>query len=179
MWPAILIAYALVGLAIITCTRARRFLRDKDVEARHIPLWKFLVFYALVFAAALLLWPFFLRSWFARPGTALEAAQATGGKLIVAGFRQIGACNGCPPTGKTSDEKIIEIYSRVVTAFRAAAKQRGEHIPANCLNTIVMGFLQMYEKMGQKFIEEHLRYEIDKYLASGLRPEYRRELPLF
>ena len=79
----------------------------------------------------------------------------------------------------TSDEKIMEIYSRVCSAFSQAAERRGEHIPAVYLNRIVLKFLQVYEKMPQHFFDEHLRYELDKYVAEGLRPEYRQELPLF
>jgi hypothetical protein len=28
-------------------------------------------------------------------------------------------------------------------------------------------------------MQEHLQYEVDKYLLEGLRPDYKRELPLF
>ena len=81
----------------------------------------------------------------------------------------------------------MEIYSKVVTAFSQAGEKRAEHIPAGCLNTITMEFLHMYEdlcegigkKEAEDFLGEHLAYEIEKYLAVGLRPEYKRELSLF
>ena len=79
----------------------------------------------------------------------------------------------------TSDEKIIEIYSRVVTAFCQAAKQRGETIPAVFLNRIVLKFLTVHEKMPAEFFGDHLQYEVEKYIAEGLRPDYKQELPLF
>jgi hypothetical protein len=162
-------------------------LRDPDLRLGRIPLWKFLAIYALLILIALPLWPVFLRSWFARPPTALTVTQEVTKKAIVSGFRRIAACNGCAPTAKTSDEKIMEIYCNVVGAFRGAEEQRGEHIPADCLHTITMEFLRMHEdlceaigkKAAENFMQEHLSYEIDKYLAEGLRPGYRRELPLF
>ena len=111
--------------------------------------------------------------------------------VIISGFRRLAAHNQCAPTSNTSDEKIIEIYSKVTAAFNEAAKKRGERIRAVYLNGIVMKFLQMYEwrfkkddkppldeQTAEKFLWDHLQYEIDKYLAEGLRPDYRRELPL-
>jgi hypothetical protein len=52
------------------------------------------------------------------------------GRLIVKGYRKIAVQHGCAPTAKTTDLKIIEIYTLVTTAFQQAAKQRGEQIPA-------------------------------------------------
>lgn len=111
--------------------------------------------------------------------------------VIIAGFRKLAAHNQCAPTSDTSDEKIIEIYSKVTGAFNDAAKKRGELIRAVYLNGIVMKFLQIYEwrfkkddkppldeQTAEKFLWDHLQYEIDKFLAEGLRPDYRRELPL-
>ena len=114
-----------------------------------------------------------------RPGSALEAALKASTAFIVGGYRSIAGQHGCAPSNMTSDEKIMEIYSRVCSAFSQAAERRGEHIPAVYLNRIVLKFLQVYEKMPQHFFDEHLRYELDKYVAEGLRPEYRQELPLF
>ncbi len=114
-----------------------------------------------------------------KPRTMLDEVQEVGGKLIVSGYRRLAQQNRCAPTGKTSDQKIVEIYSRVGTAFRQASEQRGERIPALILNYIVFKFLQVYEMMGEQMLQEHLQYEVDKYLAEGLRPNYRQELPLF
>lgn len=60
------------------------------------------------------------------------------------------------------------------------------------LNRIVMKFLQLYEMrfekdeksgldeaIAEKFFCDHLKYEVEKYLVEGLRPDYKRELPLF
>ncbi|GAB4364319.1 MAG: hypothetical protein Kow0042_02850 [Calditrichia bacterium] len=111
--------------------------------------------------------------------TNLYEVQEVYDKLIVSGYRRIGEQYRLAPTGKTSDQKIIEIYSRVVTAFRQASEQRREHIPALILNFIVFKFLQVYEMMGDQMLQEHLQYEVEKYLEEGLRPDYRQELPLF
>ena len=114
-----------------------------------------------------------------QPGSALEAAREASKILIVSGYRSIAAKNGCPPSTMISDEKIIEIYSHVNTAFSQAAEQRGETIPALFINRIVLKFLIVHEKMPASFFDEHLRYEVDKYIREGLRPDYKQELPLF
>lgn len=100
-------------------------------------------------------------------------------KVIPSGYRKIALIHGCTPTEKTSDKKIIEIYSKVLTAFQQAAKQRGTRIPALNLNFIALKFLQIYEIMGEAVFDSHLQYETEKYLSEGLRPEYKQELNLF
>jgi hypothetical protein len=114
-----------------------------------------------------------------QPKTLLEQAQEVGGKLIIDGYRRIAAIKGCAPSSKTTDKEIIEIYSKVGSAFRQAAMQRGEIIPADNLNFIVWKFFQVYEMMGDEMLISHLQYEVEKYLQEGLRPEYRSELTLF
>jgi hypothetical protein len=113
------------------------------------------------------------------PGSALEAAIEASTVGIVNGYRKIAELNNIPPSRMTSDAMILEIYSRVMTAFKDTAEQRGEHIPAVCVNKIVLKFLCMYEKMPAGFWEEHLDYEIKRYKADGLRPDYKEELHLF
>ena len=113
-----------------------------------------------------------------KPRTMLDDVQEIGGRLIVKGYRGIAAQHGCAPTGKTTDAKILEIYTRVTTSFHQAAKQRGEQIPALIDNHIVLKFLQLYEMM-PGHLDQHLQYEVKKYLAEGLRPDYKQELQLF
>lgn len=100
------------------------------------------------------------------------------GKAIVAGYRHIASQNGCAPTQSTSDDQILQIYRKVGTAFRAVAEERGEHLTAGPINTVVLKFLQVREKMGDAFVDEHLSYELAKYRKEGLRPEYQRDLDL-
>lgn len=124
----------------------------------------------------------FLEFIFGKPKpdrTLLDKVQAVGGKLIVSGYRRVAAEGGCAPSVKTSDAKIIEIYSRVGTAFRGIAEQRGEPMPAPILNNIVLLFLQVSETMGEAMMESHLDYELEKFLKHGLRPDYQRPLALF
>lgn len=109
--------------------------------------------------------------------TMLDDVQEVGGKLIIKCYRNISAQWGCAPTSKTTDQQIMDIYSQVGTAFHEAEEHRGEHIPALYLNYIVLHFLQLYETLGQHF-REHLEYEVNKYLAEGLREDYKRELRL-
>ncbi len=109
----------------------------------------------------------------------LEAVQEVGGKLIVDGYRKIAEHQDFAPTNETSDQEILEIYTKVGSAFREASKQRDETITAGKLNMIVFHFLQIKEANGDAFVIEHLEYEIEKYIESGLRESYQKELDLF
>lgn len=114
-----------------------------------------------------------------QPANLYEEARGLAEPLVINGYRKITSQNGIAPTPKTSDDKIIEIYSIVVSAFKEASKQKNEHIPAVYLNTIALKFFQIYEMGGEKFFDEHLEYEINKYLIDGLRNDYKQELKLF
>jgi hypothetical protein len=118
-----------------------------------------------------------------KPRTLLEDVQEVSSRVIVKSYRKIAAIHGCAPTAKTTDAKIMEIYSTVLSAFGEASKKRGEDIPALYLNHIVAKFYQVYEMFhGSPFpqrFQEHLQYEVNKYLAEGLRPDYKQELQLF
>jgi hypothetical protein len=114
-----------------------------------------------------------------QPRTMLDAAQEASGKLVVKGYRKIAGQHNCAPTAKTTDQKIVEIYQKIGSAFQQAAQQRGEHIPALYLNTIVLHYLQIYEMLGDHHLQNHLQYDVDKYLTEGLRDDFKRELPLF
>lgn len=176
----------MIGIIIIMFTQARaQFLKDieetktaKDKSGKQTPFYKLLLFVVIIFSAAIFLWPFFLSSWFGKKRTMLDRVQESGGKVIVSGYRRIGEQLGCAPTAKTTDEKIMEIYTKVGAAFHEAAERRGEHIPALYLNNIVLGFLKLYEMMGDQFVQQHLQLEVEKYLVEGLRPDYRQELSL-
>ena len=113
-----------------------------------------------------------------KPRTMLNDVQAVGGRLIVKGYRKIGARIGCAFASKMPDDNIIEIYNRVTTVFREAATRRGEQISPLNLNCIVLEFLQVSQTLGDKFSQEHLNYEVKKYLEEGLRVEHRQELKL-
>lgn len=114
-----------------------------------------------------------------QPKTLLDQVQALGGPLIVNGYRRIAAANNIAPTSKTSDQKIIEIFQQVGSAFNEASNQRKELIPARQLNSIVLQFFQVYEMMGETVFYEHLKYEVDKYIQEGLREDYKQDLKLF
>ena len=114
-----------------------------------------------------------------QPKTMVEQVLALAEPLIINGYRRIGANGNSAISSKTSDKKIIEIYTQVGSAFKEASKQRNEHIPAGFLNTIVLFFLVLNETNGEIFYNEHLKYEVDNYIKGGLRPDYKRELKLF
>lgn len=111
--------------------------------------------------------------------SALAQVQALGGKLIVDGYRRLAGQLGTAPTSKTSDEEIIEMYKKVGTAFHLASERRGERLSAGVKNSIVFKFLQVKEMLGADMVDAHLKYEVEKYLQSGLRDEYNQELKLF
>jgi hypothetical protein len=108
-----------------------------------------------------------------------DQIQSLAATVTVNGYRRIAVINNIAPTAKTSDEKIIEIYQKVGSAFREASKQRNEHIPAGQLNTIVLKFFQVYEMMGDAMFYDHLKYEVNKYIQEGLRADYKQDLKLF
>ncbi|EPP5340483.1 hypothetical protein D8S93_24165 [Vibrio sp. VGrn 2] len=72
-----------------------------------------------------------------------------------------------------SDEKILEIVQTTMRAFKQAAESKGEEISGDVLVKISAKFVCVYDMSGHEFFLEHLKYEINKYLASGLRPEYQ------
>ncbi|MBK9413560.1 MAG: hypothetical protein IPN61_09095 [Bacteroidetes bacterium] len=96
-------------------------------------------------------------------------------KLIIQRYRQLGMANNCPPSSKTSDQAILDIYNKVAIAFNQVAGIRGERIPAVNINSIVFKFIQVYEMTGETFFDEHLKYDIDKYKSEGLRPDYLQQ----
>lgn len=98
---------------------------------------------------------------------------------IVTGYRKIAAANGCAPTQKTTDREIVELYYKVASEFKDAAKSRGEYLRAGVINRIVLKFLQLKESMGEPFLDDHLSYEVEKYRSEGLRSDYQHELSLF
>lgn len=112
----------------------------------------------------------------------LDSVQGVGGRLIVRGYRRLAAELGCAPTAKTTDKKILEVYAHVGTAFHEGEQRRGEHIPAPYLNTIVWQFLQLYETLGpecERAFQNHLQYEVERFVAEGLREDYQQALRLF
>lgn len=113
------------------------------------------------------------------PKNALEEGLRAAKILVVSGYRQVASHNNCAPSSSIPDDLIFEIYQKVGTAFRKVSTQRGEHLQAGHMNTIVLKFYQVYEKMGAKFFEEHLLYETKLYETNGLRPDYQRDLRLF
>jgi len=114
-----------------------------------------------------------------QPQSLYDQLQEVAKPLIVSRFRHFGAEGNCAPTSKISDQKIFEIYEQVGKAFKQASKVRNEHLSAGHLNTIVFKFYQVYELMGESMFIEHLKYEVDKYIQSGLRPDYKKDLDLF
>jgi len=98
---------------------------------------------------------------------------------LVKRLRNIGEYNNTAPTDKTSDEKVIEIYTLICSSFRKASSEKQERIPANNLNTIALKFIKVYEEFGENFMKEHLEYELAKYLKEGLRIEYQKGISLF
>ncbi len=75
---------------------------------------------------------------------------------------------------KVSDEKILEVVQTTMRAFTQAAESKGEKISGNVLMKISAKFICVYDMSGQEFFLEHLKYEINKYLTEGLRPEYQQ-----
>jgi hypothetical protein len=114
-----------------------------------------------------------------KPQSMYDRLHEVADPFIISKFRQLGAANNCAPTSKTSDQKILEIYQQVGSAFREASKTRNEYLPAGYMNTIIFKFYKVYEFSGEPFFTEHLKYEVGKYIQSGLREDYKFDLKLF
>ncbi|MEX3901077.1 hypothetical protein [Paraburkholderia sp. BR10954] len=120
-------------------------------------------------------------SWLKKLGlgkqeTLYDRARKAADPLIVASFREYGRQYGLAPTSKTSDQEILDIYQRVLTAFHQVATERGERLNAGIKNHIALYFFQPHESHPPEFFEQHLEYELDKYRKTGLRESYRKEI---
>ena len=136
-------------------------------------------FSVLVISTGLIYIYFQRRERETQPLNLLDEAQKHAIPVIIKGYRKVGQERGCAPTTKTSDKKIIEIYTQVLNAFTSASKVKDERIPAVNLNFIALKFFQVYEMMGEEGMNSHLEYEVEKYLEEGLRAEYNQPLELF
>jgi len=98
-----------------------------------------------------------------KPKTLLDAFNATTAEM----FRPLLENNK-----NLSDENIIEIVQTVMRAFKEAADSKGETISGTVLINISAKFIRVYDLSGPEFFMEHLKYEINLYLTSGLREDY-------
>jgi hypothetical protein len=114
-----------------------------------------------------------------KPQTMLDAVRQATERLAIKCYRKVAAEHGCAPTKKIQDQTIAEIYTKVTAAFEQAASQRGEDLPLNFANFIVLKFLQVYEMFGEQRFQSHLEYEVTKYISEGLRQDYKQSLQLF
>lgn len=73
-----------------------------------------------------------------------------------------------------SDEQIIEIVQLVMKKFQSAAESKGETISGTALVNIAAKFVKVYDISSPEFFMEHLRYEINRYMTSGLRDDYAK-----
>ena len=97
---------------------------------------------------------------------------------IADGYRLFAKLHGGIPSDRLSDEEILEIHSKVKTAFTNASIQRNEKLPDNVINFIALEFLYTRESLGKAIVEERLIYEQNRYLLDGLRPDHWRSLDL-
>ncbi len=73
---------------------------------------------------------------------------------------------------RIKDEKLLELVRVVMVSFKEAAESKGETIPGSSLTKISMKFIKVFDIMGENLFMQHLSYEIDLYLKTGLRKEY-------
>lgn len=69
------VGYLSLGLTVILFTRARTAIRESTEVEPSSPAWKRLAFRLIIYSAALVFWPLFLGSWFAKPKTAWDELQ--------------------------------------------------------------------------------------------------------
>lgn len=100
--------------------------------------------------------------------TVLESMEDS----IVKLFRELA------PTSLRSltDGEILAVSRQTMRAFQQFAVLRGETIPGAYLLNIAFFFVVLYETSGREFYESHLKYELDRYLALGLREHYKKDM---
>jgi hypothetical protein len=71
MWSLFAISFLAIGLVLVLFTRASGVIKESiaDVTTASNPAWKVAAFRIVVHCASVIFWPFFLRSWFAKPKT--------------------------------------------------------------------------------------------------------------
>ena len=98
-----------------------------------------------------------------KPKTLLDALNSTTAQM----FRPLFENNI-----NISDDKIVEIVQTVMRSFKQASESKGETISGTVLINISSKFAKVYDLSGPEFFMEHLKYEINIYLTSGLREDY-------
>lgn len=72
-----------------------------------------------------------------------------------------------------SDEDLSNYVTDIMLQFKKIAELRGETISGTSLVKISCKFVSMLDRHPREFVDEHLKYELNKYLSSGLRPDYK------
>lgn len=72
-----------------------------------------------------------------------------------------------------SDEELNNYVTDIMLQFKKVADLRGETISGTSLMKISRKFVLMLDTRPREWVDEHLKYELNKYLASGLRPDYK------
>lgn len=75
MWMTITLSYLAIGLILVLFTPARSVIEESmaDVTASNNPVWRVATFRAILHTGSVLLWPFFIYSWFSKPKTVWDA----------------------------------------------------------------------------------------------------------
>ena len=181
----ILIIYLLLGCICNFLGPIAKHLKQEDKHALKENKHKSWFYkYSLILAlrlVAIFIYPIFLFNYYILNIKPIkpESFEDKLNETLIKRLREISKYNNTAPTEKTSDEKVIEIYQLICSSFRNASNKRNERIPADNLNTIAMKFFNVYEEFGQDFMQDHLKYELDKYLKEGLRPEYKKGISFF
>jgi hypothetical protein len=78
IWYSIAVTYVVAGIFIMTCTRARKVIAQSsaDVSMTKDGLWKVALFWVIILAVGLLLWPLLLKSWFVKKQSVSDALQS-------------------------------------------------------------------------------------------------------
>jgi hypothetical protein len=92
--------------------------------------------------------------------------------LLLATVRQTALTNGIPPRWETTNSEIIEICKLVYRAFSIAEVQRGERLDDRTFGAFAIYCLAAREAFPKDFVDEHVKYEAEKYARTGLRDTY-------
>ena len=78
-------------------------------------------------------------------------------------------------TEKLKSQRLYVIRD-VTDRFTHVSKERGENLEAIELSNLIIKFIKVYEEFGFKMYDSHLKYELEKFRAEGLREDYKESV---
>ena len=120
-------------------------------------------------------------AWLRKPAAddgVMDRAAAIRRRALIAAYRGQGTRLGRAPGALTPDAAVIDVHERVTAAYARVAGERGETLTPARLHYIAWRFMETRETLGDDMLRSHLRHELRRYRAEGLRPDFQRDLKI-